>query len=126
MKSWWKWKVYYPWLDFKRGVKNLWAYRKIVWGMGDFDYSYVLRMKKFQLERLLKTLENGHEIESDRNPKLEDIRRCIELLNNILEDNYDERCGYDSNRTVIDFKEIPGKNYTKWLINTPNHKVMMN
>lgn len=109
-KNWWKWKVYYPWLDFKRGVKNLWLYRKIVWDMDDFDYNYILEMKKFQLEKLLKVLENGSEIEETRNPKIEDIKRCIELISNILEDNYVERCGYDHNRVIFEFSEVKESN----------------
>jgi len=120
-KSWWKWKIYYPWLDFKRGVKNLWFYRKIVWSMGDFDYAYILQMKKFQLERLLKVLENGFEVEESRNPKIEDIKRCIELITNKLEDNYAKRCGYNSERTTIGFSKIEGDGKLYQMINThPN------
>ena len=108
-KNWWKWNVTYKWYDFKRGVQNLWNYKKIVWGTGDFDYHYILRMQKFQLERLLKVLENGIEVEEGRLPKMEDIKRCIELIDNQLEDNYAERCGYDSDRVITGFEEIDEK-----------------
>lgn len=37
---------------------------------------------------------------------MEDIKRCIELIDNHLEDNFAERCGYESGRTVIDFEPI--------------------
>ena len=89
-----KFKIKYPWYDFRRGIHNLFTHFKIVWQSGDFDYGYVLRMLKFKLERLERTLQDGYEVDEDRLPKIEDIKRCIELLNNKLEDNYAERCGY--------------------------------
>ena len=94
IKWFWKFKVKYPWYDFRRGIQNLYTHFSIVWGSGDFDYGYVLRMLKFKLERLEKVLQDGYEVDKDRLPKVEDIRRCIELLNNKIEDNYAERCGY--------------------------------
>lgn len=89
-----KFKIKYPWYDFRRGIKNLFTHFKIVWQSGDFDYGYVLRMLKFKLERLEETLQDGYEVDEDRLPKIEDIKRCIELLDNKLKDNYAERCGY--------------------------------
>jgi hypothetical protein len=124
IKSWWKWNVTYKWYDFRRGIKNLWNYKKIVWGTGDFDYAYILRMQKFQLERLLKVLENGNEVDEDRLPKVEDIKRCIELIDNQLEDNFAERCGYKTDRTTIDFEpldeELDGEKLYKMVNKHPN------
>ena len=94
IKWFWKFKVKYPWYDFRRGIQNLYTHFSIVWRSGDFDYGYVLRMLKFKLERLEKSLQEGYEVDEDRLPKIEDIKRCIELLNNKIEDNYAERCGY--------------------------------
>lgn len=106
IKWFWKFKVKYPWYDFRRGVQNLFTHFSIVWSSGDFDYAYILRMMKFKLERLEKVLEDGYEIEEDRLPKLKDIKRCIELLNNKLEDNYAERCGYEPNAVKHEFVPI--------------------
>lgn len=105
-KRWWKFNVTYKWYSFRRGVKNLWNYFPIVWKSGDFDYHYILRMQKFQLERLLKVLENGYEVDESRLPKIEDIKRCIELINNLLEDNFAERCGYKSDRITVVFEPL--------------------
>jgi hypothetical protein len=63
--------------------------------MRPWDSAYILMMQKFQLEILCKQLENGSEEESSRNEKVKDIKRYIELLNNSIEDNYADRCGYD-------------------------------
>jgi len=52
------------------------------------------------LEFLLKSIKFGGkggnllEIDETRIPKEKDIERAIELLDNILNDNYIERCGY--------------------------------
>jgi len=108
-KNWWKWNITYKWYDFRRGVKNLITHFSIVWHSGDFDYHYILRIQKFKLERLLKVLETGNEVEEDRNPKIEDIKRCIELINNQLEDNYAERCGYQNDRIITEFEPIDEK-----------------
>jgi hypothetical protein len=124
IKSWWKWNVTYKWYDFRRGVKNLWNYKKVVWNTGDFDYAYILRMQKFQLERLLKVLENGNEVDEYRLPKVEDIKRCIELINNQLEDNFAERCGYDTSRHTMGFTPIDetldGEKLFKMVNTNPN------
>lgn len=92
-------KIFYKyfWEDLyynvKFGLRNLYRYRKIVWQTGDYDYNFNLRMMKFQLELLLKSIEKGWEVDEHRLVKEADIKRCIEILKNIQEDNYLERCG---------------------------------
>lgn len=106
IKWFWKFNVKHPWYNFRGGVRNLFTHFKIVWGSGDFDYSYILQMMKFKLERLEKTLQGGDEVDKDRLPKIEDIKRCIELINNNIEDNYAERCGYLYDESKYDFVPI--------------------
>lgn len=106
IKWFWKFKIKYPWYDFRRGIKNLYTHFSIVWHSGDFDYGYVLRMLKFKLERLETVLQDGYEVDEHRLPKVEDIKRCIELLNNKIEDNYAERCGYRHDNVKIEFVPI--------------------
>jgi len=124
IKTWWKWNVTYKWYDLKSGIKNLINYFPIVWGGVDFDYHSILRMKKFKLEKLLKVLENGHEVDEGRLPKIEDIKRCIELLNNVLEDNFAQRCGYDTSRHTMGFEPIEetldGEKLFKMVNKNPN------
>jgi len=107
--NWWKYGVSYKWYNFKNGIKNLISYLPIIWKTRDFDYGYILKMQKFQLERLLKRLENGNEVIENRLPKMNDIKRCIELINNHIEDNYAERCGYDYSKTNFEFIPIKEK-----------------
>lgn len=89
-----------PWYNFKHGIKNIWQYRKQVWKQRPWDYYSILEMQQFELKRLLKTLEKGYEIDETRLPKVAQIERCIELIQNILDDDsfdntYLDRVGYD-------------------------------
>lgn len=91
-----------------RGISNLFNYFKIVWKMAPWDFnSGNLEMFKFQLEQLLVHIENGYEVDEDRIPKENDIKRCIELLNNLITDNYAERCGgYNRHNYPIEFEKL--------------------
>jgi hypothetical protein len=96
--------------DFKHGISNLWSYRKIVWRDRPWDYCYVLEMMSFQLKRLSRSIEHGHEEMDGRMKHVEDINRAIELMQNMIDDNYSERCGMTYSRfnslTVEERSEI--------------------
>jgi len=94
----------YFWHDIyytpKRGIKNLFYYFKIVWRMTPWDSQSIYEMMRHQLIILCKSIENGYEVEETKLPKVKDIKRCIELLTNIIEDNHMDRCGYDNNYKI--------------------------
>lgn len=94
----WKW---YFWEDIYYDIiwyfRNLFKYHKIVKQMRPWDGCYIFQMMKFQLEILLPQIENGNEIDESRLEKVKDIKRLIELLNNHIEDDYVDRCGFDYN-----------------------------
>lgn len=117
--TWCKYRIYYPWLDFKRGIKNLVKFFPVIWKTNDWDWRTIIDVQKFQLERLLKSIKEGNEIDETRIPKEKDIERCLELINNLIEDNYAERCGYDSERHIMGFKPLPNGNY-EMVNNHPN------
>ena len=110
----WYYKKYlkYPYYDLKWYFKNLFHYHKIVSKMRPWDYGYVLDMLSFNLNDLKECLKTGHEIDEYRLPKVAKIERVLELLKNIKEDNYMERCGYKYN---FDFKfeKIEGTNLSE-------------
>lgn len=93
--------------DIKQGLRSLIRYFPIVWKTRDWDYYYLFEMQKFQLELLLKIIKKGHEIDETRIPKEKDIQRCIDLIDNINQNNYFERCGFVHNRVI--YKTIPHK-----------------
>lgn len=100
-----------PWYDFKHGIENLWNYKKIVWNQRPWDYYDILKMQQFQLKRLKTTLENGWEVDESRLPKIEKMSRCIEIIQNIFDDQdmentYMERVGYESDKVTHDFVPV--------------------
>lgn len=90
IKNWWR--------QFKLIIKNLIIYFPIVINMRNWDYVYILGMMQFQLLELLKTIENGLEIDETRIPKEHNIKKTLELLKSITEYDYLERSGYNDNR----------------------------
>jgi len=75
--------------DIPLFFKNIWRFRRELWDHQWWDYRYTLNM----LERSLTIMERGiseRGIESDysRDPKVEAMRRALELLRNNREDNY--------------------------------------
>lgn len=94
--KWYKFKFWqHKYWDLQRGIRNLIAYFKVVYNIYPYNADYpILSLTKVSLERVLKYIENGHEVEETRLPKIKNIKRSIELINNFLEDNYAERCGW--------------------------------
>lgn len=93
----------------KWSIINFFKYFKIVSQMRPWDYQYVLRMMEFQLKDLCNNLEKyGLEIEEDRLPKIEKMKRAIELLYNNIDDNYADRCGYKNDAVEIVFEDVKG------------------
>ena len=53
-------------------------------------------MMKFQIEILSDYIEtNGLEVDEHRLPKVEKMKRFIELADNHIKDDFADRCGYD-------------------------------
>ena len=98
--------------DIKWSIINYFKYFKIVSKMRPWDFQYTLMMLKFQLEVLCKNVDTySLEIEEDKTPRVEKMKRAIELLNNFLEDNYEERSGYIADATKMEFEKIEGQDF---------------
>ena len=54
---------------------------------------YNLLILKRSLERTVKSLNTGFEVDETRIPKINDINRVCEIINNMDEDNYTDKCG---------------------------------
>lgn len=109
-QRWWRWEFYQDkYLELKW---RIWAFRNynkvVIVNARPWDYKSVLYFMKKHFEILAERFEDGMEIEETRIPKEKDIKRCVELLHNIIEDNYAERCGYDSNRNNFEFVAVEG------------------
>ena len=71
------------------------------------DYSYTLDILLICLKEHLHTISTKsrfQEINETRLPKEKKLKRAIELLENKINDNYAERCGYVS--YGVEFKEL--------------------
>jgi len=106
----WKWVFWETrWWNFKRALWALRKYFKITTKMVPWDYSSVLEMMTFQIGLLADYLEKkGIEVDEDRLPKIEKMRRFIELANHHKEDDYADRCGWD-NDFEMTFEPLEGK-----------------
>jgi hypothetical protein len=72
--------------------KNVWFFRKQLWGFRSWDYSYNLQFFGRTLEKTVNTIEYyGHEVDESRMKKVEKMKRVIELINNIRTDSYIEK-----------------------------------
>ena len=72
------------WYNLMYGLKNLKRFFWIVWRYRAWDYTYNLQLLKRGLEVYL-TFPN-YEIDKDRIPKENDIKRSIEIINNLSSD----------------------------------------
>jgi hypothetical protein len=87
-QTWW-YKTYELFrYDIWRFLRNVKKFRKELWAFYPWDYQYNLKLFKRSLVLTLKTIERGNEIEQTRNKKVAKIKRAIEILDNVNEDDY--------------------------------------
>jgi hypothetical protein len=73
--------------NIETGIKNYYKWRKIIWLDHQWDYSYLLNMLKFKLELMEKYFRlNGVSVDGPEDSKK--IKRCVELLDRLIKDNY--------------------------------------
>lgn len=110
--------VYRLYRFFTRGLvrffRNLWWFRRILWEYNWWDYRFTLNTLKTCLIPMHRGLENhGLEIEETRLPKIRKIKRVVEILDNIENDNYLERAEAElGEMTKRDFEFEPSENNT--------------
>ena len=101
------WKMRY--YDLKQYLWSLKTYHKIVKQMVPYDYHSIVSMLDFQIRILKNRMEKGYEVDETLNPKLIDMERLLTLLNNKIEDDYMERCGYKHNEKDFEFIPSPDR-----------------
>lgn len=97
--------------NIKWGLKNLKTYFRVVWGSRPWDFNYTsMEMLKVNLEQLLPRIQNGHEVDESRLVKVENITRCIVLIDRLLKDEYvTELGGLNSSKYPFKFNKIDDK-----------------
>ena len=73
---------------FFDSLYNFWYFRKEIWNFRGWDYSYQLRLWRRSLVPLRDCLINGYEVRIPRMAKVEAIEEAIDLIDDILADNY--------------------------------------
>lgn len=76
------------WYNLKYGFKNLKSFFWVVWRYRPWDYTYNLLLLKRGLEIYLKSPNN--EIDEDRIPKENRIKRVIQIIDNLDKSPYVE------------------------------------
>ena len=74
--------------SFFRGLYNFWYFRKEIWNFRGWDYSFQLRLWRKSLIPLRDSILNGYEVRDPRMSKVQAIQEAIDLLDNIIEDDY--------------------------------------
>jgi len=101
--SFWR-NLYY---DIKHTVVNMIKLFPVVKRHRSWDYSGILLSLKIQINDIRKGIEKyANEVDETRIPKVEKMKRTVELLNNVIEDNFAERCGYDHDAEYFDFVPV--------------------
>jgi hypothetical protein len=92
----------YFWTDLYYNIKwgfiNFFKYFKIVSKQRPWDYMYMIQMLEFQLIDLEKHMTKySPEVEEGKDKTITEINKALKLIKNLRDDNYAERCGYNSN-----------------------------
>lgn len=87
---------------------NIYKFRRELSEYRSWDSEHNLNMFTATLKDLRYNMEKySNEVSKDLNKKLADIDRFCELVDNQVEDNFAERCGFDNNFS-FEFKDAPG------------------
>lgn len=112
--------------DLWHFFKNIWRFRSELYHHNWWDYRFTLNM----LERSLTIMEEGMaskgwEVRETREPKVNAMRRALELLKNNREDNYTERAELELGPLVMhdwEFEDVGNGNHKLVDKDTPEEK----
>ena len=92
-----RWQYWvHKWYDLKWAIRNYRKYSRVVADMRPWDSHSVIKMMRFQIDYLSKTMEkNSMEVEESLKPKIEKMNRFVELADHYMEEDYADRCGFD-------------------------------
>jgi len=100
--------------DIPRFVKNVWAFRKVLWNFRWYDYSYTLKMMSTSFEIMANNVETkGMEVDSSRLKKVAKMRRVVEIINNMDGINHIEMAEKELGSLIFkDWEFVPKGNGT--------------
>lgn len=78
--------------DIPQFIGNIWKFRKELWSHRWWDYRFTLEMLYRSIQIMEKELSlKGIEVSETREPKIQSMRRALELLKHKLDDDYIDR-----------------------------------
>lgn len=100
--------------DLPNFMKNLWFFRKILWNFKPWDYSYNIMAFRRSLELTLKSIEKySNEETQSKLKKCSKMKRAIDIMKNIENDNYIEiaenKLDKKVSTSIFDFKKCNNK-----------------
>jgi hypothetical protein len=112
---------------FKMWVRNIFLFREALSTTSYYDYDGTLIYMQIHFGCILKAMKKGwflQEYHNTRTPKEKDLSRVIELINNMRNDNYSNRCGYDDDYD-INYIPVPNTSFDE-LVDTQTESQKIN
>ena len=93
MRETWWYKTYsFFRYDLRLFFRNVWTFRKLLWGYRWWDYRFMLDGMKIMLDDMAPRFEmDGIEVDSSRMKKVAKMKRASELISNFVDDNFIEQ-----------------------------------
>lgn len=75
--------------NFIQGVKNLWRWRGIIWRDRDYDYTFLLLIMRFKIEKMSEFFDSDQTITESASAKAQRMRTTAELLTRMIDEHYE-------------------------------------
>jgi hypothetical protein len=96
--------------DIPSFLKNIWRFRKELYSHRWYDYRYTLEMLHRSLVIMESKMHDGMEVAESRDKKIAKMQRAIQILKNIIDDNYIEMAEAELGELIMhdwQFEEVP-------------------
>jgi hypothetical protein len=113
---WYDTKLWKVWAAIRYDIplffKNVWRFRKELYNHQWWDYRYTLEMLHRSLVIMEAKMHDGMEIRESRDKKIAKMQRAIQILKNIIDDNYIEMAESELGKLVMrdwEFEDVPDR-----------------
>ena len=122
---WYDTKLWKVWAAVRYDIplffKNVWRFRKELYNHQWWDYRYTLEMLHRSLVIMEAKMHAGIEMRESRDKKIAKMQRAIQILKNIIDDNYVEMAEAELGKLVMhdwEFEDVPDRpGYSKLVDN---------
>ena len=122
---WYDTKLWKVWAAVRYDIplffKNVWRFRKELYNHQWWDYRYTLEMLHRSLVIMEAKMHAGIEMRESRDKKIAKMQRAIQILKNIIDDNYVEMAEAELGKLIMhdwEFEDVPDRpGYSKLVDN---------